>query len=140
MGSFCAIHKFKHLIKKPTCYKNPDNLLCIDFNFTNCPIHFQRSSIFKDWIIRFSKKNSSNDFEALVTIVNESLNKHALLKIKHLRKNHSEFTTKNLSKAIMCKSKLRKHFLKLRTPKSKMKHNKQRILCVKKLKRNITRV
>ena len=52
--------------------------------------------------------------------------KHAPLKKKYLRANHSKFVTKELSKAIMLKSKLRKRFLKDRTEESRCKYKKQR--------------
>ena len=41
--------------------------------------------------------------------------KHVPQKKKHLRATHSTFVTKELSKAIMLRSKLRKRFLKDRT-------------------------
>ena len=46
-------------------------------------------------------KISSKGFEVFITIVNNSLNKQTPLKTKHLRANHSDFITKDLSKAIM---------------------------------------
>ena len=45
MGFFCAIHKFKSLIKESTCYKSHDYPAYIDLILTNCPQHFQASSI-----------------------------------------------------------------------------------------------
>ena len=47
--------------------------------------------------------------------------------------------TKELSKAIMLRTKLRNQFSKIRTPEAKLKYNKQRNLCVsllRKTKRN----
>ena len=69
----------------------------------------------------------------------ELLNKVAPLKTKFLRANHSKFVTKDLSKAIMLRTKLRNQFLKKRTLEAKIKYNKQRNICVslvKKSKRN----
>ena len=51
-------------------------------------------------------------------------------KKKHLRANHSNFVTKELSKVIMNGSRLRKQFLKNRSVESRMKCNKQRNICV----------
>ena len=42
----------------------------------------------------------------------EVLNKHAPVKTKYLRANHSPFVTKELSKAIMLRSKLRNQYMK----------------------------
>ena len=69
----------------------------------------------------------------------ELLKKVAALKTKFLRTNHSKFVTKDLSKAIMLRTKLRNQFLKKRTLQARTKYNKQRNICVslvKKAKRN----
>ena len=58
------------------------------------------------------------------------LNKFAPLKCKHLRANHSKFMTKELSKAIMLRTRFRHQFLKMKTPEAKEKYNKQRNNCV----------
>ena len=60
----------------------------------------------------------------------EILDKFALLKKKYIRANHSKFVTKEHSKAIMLKSKLRNQFLKTKTQESKISITKQRSLCV----------
>ena len=65
--------------------------------------------------------------------------KLASLKIKFLRANHSKFVTKDVSKAIMLRTKLRNQVLKKRTLEARIKYNKQRNICVslvKKAKRN----
>ena len=61
--------------------------------------------------------------------------KHAPLKKKHLRPNHSKFVTKEVSKAIMLRSKLRKRFLKDWTEESRCKYKKESIVCVYSLKK-----
>ena len=69
----------------------------------------------------------------------ELLNKVAPLKTKFLRANHSKFVTKDESKAIMLRTKLRNQLLKKRTLEARTKYNKQRNICVslvKKAKRN----
>ena len=69
----------------------------------------------------------------------ELLNKVAPQKTKYLRANYSKFMTKELSKAIMLRTKLRNQLLKTRTSEAKLKYNKQRNLCVsllRKTKRN----
>lgn len=40
---FCKTYELKHLIKEPTCFKNPDNPKCIDLILTNFPKSFQNS-------------------------------------------------------------------------------------------------
>ena len=61
--------------------------------------------------------------------------KHAPLKKKYLRANHSKLVTKELSKEIMLRSKLRKRFFKDRTEESTCKYKKQRNVCVYLLKK-----
>ena len=58
----------------------------------------------------FDMNNSS--FNELKTIFMELLNKVFPLKTKYLRAKYSKFMTKELSKAIMRKTKLRNQFLK----------------------------
>ena len=82
---------------------------------------------------------SSLDFGSLKIIFMELLNKIAPLKTKFLRANHSKFVTKEVSKAIMLRTKLRNKFLKKNTLESRAKYNKQGNICVsliKKVKRN----
>ena len=44
MESFCITNNLQCIIKEPTCYKNPDNPICIDLILTNCPKNLQESS------------------------------------------------------------------------------------------------
>ena len=73
---------------------------------------------------------SELDFATLRKIFIEILDKFAPLQKKYIRANHSKFVTKELSKAIMLRSKLRNQFLKPKSQEPKMKYNKQRNLCV----------
>ena len=43
MIEFCHVNSFKHLIKSPTCFKNPNNPSCIDIILTNSPNSFQNT-------------------------------------------------------------------------------------------------
>ena len=58
---------------------------------------------------------SKLDFATIRKIFMEILDKFAPLKKKYIRANHSKFVTKELSKAIMLRSKLRNQFLKTKT-------------------------
>ena len=82
---------------------------------------------------------NSLDFGSLKKCFTELLNKVAPLKTKFLRANHSKFVTKDVSKAIMLRTKLRNQFLKKTTLEARIKYNKQMNICaslVKKAKRN----
>ena len=70
---------------------------------------------------------NSLDFGSLKKCFMELL-KVAPLKTKFLRANHSKFVTKDLSKAIILRTKLRNQ--KKRTLEAKTKYNKQRNICV----------
>ena len=52
------------------------------------------------------------DFEDFKRTIVDTLDKHAPLKKKYLRTNHSNFVTKELSKAITNRSRLRNKFFK----------------------------
>ena len=88
---------------------------------------------------------NSLDFESLGKCFMELLNKFAPsnkvapLKIKFRSANHSRFVTKDVSKGIMLRTKLRNQFLKKKTLEARTKYNKQRNICVSfvnKAKRN----
>ena len=52
---FCQLYNLKHLIKVPTCYKNPDNPSVIDLMLTNCPRSYQNSSAIETGLSDFHK-------------------------------------------------------------------------------------
>ena len=66
----------------------------------------------------------------------ELLKKFAPLKTKFLRANHSKFVTKDISKAIMLRTKLRNQFLKKGTLGARTKYNQQRNICVSLIKKS----
>ena len=76
------------------------------------------------------EENTSMDFEALKRTIVDTLDKQAPLKKKYLRANHSNFVAKELSKAIINRSRLRNQFLKSRSVECRMEYNKQRNICV----------
>ena len=55
LASLCTIYILKNFIKKPTCYKNPDNPSCTDLILTNCPNYFQNSLTFETGLSDFHK-------------------------------------------------------------------------------------
>ena len=79
---------------------------------------------FKDRL-ELTLKNTSSSGE-LQEIFMDLINKFVSLKCKYLRTNRPKFMTKKLSKAIMLRSRFRHHFLKMKTPGTKAKHNKQK--------------
>ena len=64
--------------------------------------------------------------EAFISMFKTVFEKHATVKKKYLKANHSKFLTKELSKAVMLRSKLRKRFLKDITEESRCKYKKQK--------------
>ena len=63
----------------------------------------------------------------------DSLTKHTPLKREYLRFNHLNLITKELSKAIMQRSKLRDLNLKVRSDGNRMRYKKQKHICVSQL-------
>ena len=70
------------------------------------------------------------DYKNFEDTIIDSLNKYAPLKRKYLRANHSNFITKELSKAIMQRSKLRNLYLKVRSDENRIRYKKERNICV----------
>ena len=112
MIEFCHINSFKHLVKSPTCFKNPNNPSCIDVILTNSPKSFQNTSTLDTGLSDFhhmtltvlktqfpklkpkvveyrSYKNFSND-----TFRNELLNELSRCDIRNL--SFSKFTGTNM--------------------------------------------
>ena len=75
------------------------------------------------------------EYQHLLNIFIEILNKHAPMKIKYLRANQGKFMTKGLHKAIMKRSRLRNKFLRDRTEMSRKEYKKQINFCVNILKK-----
>ena len=81
----------------------------------------------KDIQIKLSEFDIENiPYETFTNIFIDILNLHAPLKTKCLRANHSKFISKELSKEIMLRSKLRNKFLEGKTDETKTKYRKQR--------------
>ena len=59
-----------------------------------------------------------------------ALSSFAPVKKKYLFANHSKFVNKELSKAIMLRTKLHNKFLKQKTTETRSAYNKQRNICV----------
>ena len=74
---------------------------------------------------------SDTAINSLSNILIELLDRHAPIKRKFVRGNHSRFMNKELSKAIMKRSKLKSRYLKNKTPANREDFKKQRNLCVK---------
>ena len=61
---FCNSYNLTSMINKPTCYKNPGKLTCIDLILTNCPGSFQNSCVIEIGLSDFQKM--------IVTVMNIS--------------------------------------------------------------------
>ena len=93
-------------------------------------------------INNLSKENCINNgdgFQRFCDISLNALNKHAPCKKKHARGNQMPFLNKDLSKAIMSRTKLRNIFLQNKSEENKIRYTKQRIFCLsfKKSKKEI---
>ena len=72
---------------------------------------------------------NSLDFGSLKKCFMELLNKIVSLKTEFMRASHSKFVTKDVSKAIMFRTKLRNQFLKKRALEVRTKYSRQRNIC-----------
>ena len=55
LKDFCQLYNLKHLIKVPTCYKNPENPSIIDLMLTNSPYSYQNSCAIETGLSDFHK-------------------------------------------------------------------------------------
>ena len=58
LEEFCNVNGITSLIKKATCFKNPDKSTCIDLILTNQPSCFQHSKVFEKKLSGFHLFNS----------------------------------------------------------------------------------
>ena len=87
---------------------------------------------FKDLFLSYLNELEMSDLSVDVfkmTFLN-ALNSLAPVKKKYLRANHSKFVNKELSKAMMLRTKLRNKFLKQKTTETRSAYNKQRNIYV----------
>ena len=107
-------HKFTLTIMKSSFYKQEPKI----FNYRNYK-YFNNESFRNDLLYEINKKDfhdvSCGEFENLFL---KTLNKHAPMKTKYIRANNSPFMNKELSKAIMVRSRLRNKSLKLKNTRS----------------------
>ena len=98
--------------------------------------NFDSTRFFEKLQVRLTNLDmNSLDFGGLKNGLMELLNEVAQLKTKFLRANHSKFVTKDVSKAIMLRTKLRNQFLKKKTLEARTNYNKQRNICVSLVKK-----
>ena len=55
MKDFCKSYNLKSLVLIPTCFKNPENMLCIDLILTNSPYSIQSSCVIEIDLSDFHK-------------------------------------------------------------------------------------
>ena len=55
MKHFGEIYKLWNLIKKPTCFKNPENPTCIDLILANKPLSFNNTYVTETGLSNFHK-------------------------------------------------------------------------------------
>ena len=77
MKNFCSNYHLKSLIRVPTCYKNPNNILCIDLILTTCPRNFQSS---------FAVETGLSDFHKMTATVMKASFQKLRQKVVHYRK------------------------------------------------------
>ena len=79
--------------------------------------------------------DNNDGFQRFCHIRLDALNKHAPRKKKHARGNQMPFFNKELSKAIMTRTKLRNIFLQNRSEENRIRYTKQRNFCVSLLRK-----
>ena len=87
-------------------------------NYKNCSNDIFRESLQKIFLQNLVKC-CNKDVDNFLISCNKILDQYAPRKKKYVRGNHSAFMNKNLSKAIMLRTKLKNIFLKNRTEENK---------------------
>ena len=101
--------------------------------------HFSNEAYRESLLHELSKEvfvNNDDGLQRFCDININILNRHAPRKRKLAQGNQMPFITKDLSKAIMKRSRLRNNFLKNKTEQNKTLYTKQRNYCVSLLKKS----
>ena len=78
----------------------------------------------------FPKQNfEENSLKKFLEVCNKALDEHLPHKSKFVRGNHSPFMNRELSKAIITRTRLRNKFFKEKTVENRKNYNKQRNYC-----------
>ena len=85
MKAFCETHKFRSLLKKAICFRNPENPSCIDLILKNKHLRFQRSCA----IITLHKKMKFSIKDSSVNVTKSVKNKYVLISMNLLVKEKS---------------------------------------------------
>ena len=98
------------------------------------------NEVFRECLLeKLSKEVSVNNDEGLQRFCDinlQVLNQHAPQKLKYVRGNQTPFMTKQLSKEIMKRSRLRNNFLRNRTEENKILYDRQRNYCASLLRKS----
>ena len=149
----CDLCNLKNLIKVPTCFKNPDIptskgvILTTSYrSFHNsCAIETGLSDFHKMVVISRDYNNfyageyrqyitsllssgelTRSGFDTFMNKCKQAFDIRVPIKHKYLRSNQSPFMNKEISKAIMNRTRLRNRFLRTRCIGDKEAYNKQR--------------
>ena len=95
--------------------------------------HFSNEVFRENLLAKLSQQtfvNNDYGFKEFCNITLKTLDKYALRKTKHARGNQMPFVTKDLSKNIMKRSRLRNKYLKSNNEENRKLYDKQRNYCV----------
>ena len=87
------------------------------------------------YLINDLSKEDVGNLEKFIKVCINTLNNHAPNKKKYTRGNHLRFMNKELSKAIMNRTRLRNVYLRNRSDENRKKYSKQQNYCVSLLRR-----
>ena len=91
MESFCESYRFKSPIKDPTCFKNLENLSCIDLILPNSPYSFQNSSVIETDLSDFHKM--------IVSVMKATFQKLKPRTVQY--RDYAEFSNDNFRKKLL---------------------------------------
>ena len=126
VSDFCEIYNMKNIIREKTCFKNPNNPSCIDLIITNRPKSFQNSMVIETGLSDFHKM--------CITVMKMyySKQKPTIIHYRKFRdfsndsfiKDLQTLLTKQGSKEIMKRSRLRNNFLNTRSDLDRKAYDK----------------
>ena len=121
-------HKMVLTVMKVFCKKrNPNIVRYRDYR------RFNNEAFLSEICDKHSEFNTETEsiaFDSFKDIVDQTLDKHAPLKMRYVRANQAAFMNKRISKEIMKRSRLRNKFLNSKSEIDRRAYKKQRNICV----------
>ena len=91
--------------------------------------HFSNEAFMFD--VKMTSENNNLEFDCFKAALHEAIQRHTLIKKRHIRVNQAHFINRKMNREIMKRSRPRNKFLYTKSDTDTNAYNQQRNLCVR---------